>query len=175
MRRRFDSRRRKVHLVFNNGYKGGGMKKWLMYWLAGFALTIHAAEQVSPVKAESAKETKKVEAVSPQGGATWDESGASNQGATWDESNGPVYYLYPPYNNKGEFVRTPAKIFGAIGIVPGSVIGAIVALPLLPWQSFPTTIHSSNTFFGQGFSMIFGTPFYVLKIIFWDVPSSWGD
>ena len=109
-------------------------------------------------------------------GATWDESGnLSKKGATWDESDGPVYYLYPPYNNKGEFVRTPAKIFGAIGIVPGSIVGVIVGLPLLPWQTYPTTILASNTFFGQGFSLIFGTPFYVLKLIFWDVPASWFD
>ncbi len=111
-------------------------------------------------------------AVEVQAGATWD---SEEKGATWDTDKGPVFYLYPPYNNKGEFVKTPAKVFGAIGVIPGTIIGTVIAIPLLPWYHFERTVLASNTFFGQSFSLIFGAPFYVVKIIFWDVPASWFD
>jgi len=152
------------------------MRKLIISILLGFTMSAFSTEQVkseTPATGEAKATVKSETPSSVKAGATWDESGGVEKGATWDESPGPVYYLYPPYNNKGEFVRTPAKIFGAIGIIPGSVVGAVAGLPLLPWQTYPTTILACNTFFGQGFSMIFGTPFYVLKIIFWDVPSSW--
>lgn len=153
------------------------MQKIIISVLVSLAISAFSTEQEgSKVQTSAvAKVDVKSETDTSKAGATWDESGSSEKGATWDESEGPVYYLYPPYNNKGEFVRTPAKIFGAIGIIPGSIVGVVVGLPLLPWQTYPTTILACNTFFGQGFSMIFGTPFYVLKIIFWDVPASWFD
>lgn len=151
------------------------MHKFIITVLASLTLTAFAAEKESPKlqSTEMVKIENTAQKVDSAPGATWDESATSEKGATWDETNGPVYYLYPSYNNKGEFVRTPAKVFGAIGIIPGSIVGAVVGLPLLPWQTYPTTIHGCNTFFGQGFSMIFGAPFYVVKIIFWDIPASW--
>ncbi|MCK5834232.1 MAG: hypothetical protein KAG98_00690 [Lentisphaeria bacterium] len=151
------------------------MYKIIIAMVTVLTISTFAAEQNDPsVKRDEVAKTEVVaKTETTKSGATWDETGAAKKGATWDESSGPVYYLYPPYNNKGEFVRTPAKIFGAIGIIPGSIVGAVVGLPLLPWQTYPTTIRACNTFFGQGFSMIFGVPFYVLKVVFWDVPSGW--
>ncbi len=116
---------------------------------------------------------EKVKVNAENQGATWNTD--SGQGATWDESTGPAFYLFPPYHGEGQFVETPAKVFGAIGVVPGTVVGSILAIPMMPWVDFEKTVHGSNTFFGQGFSMILGSPFYACKIIFWDVPKSWFD
>ncbi|MGL4853629.1 MAG: hypothetical protein ACRC37_00030 [Lentisphaeria bacterium] len=92
---------------------------------------------------------------------------------TWNMRSGAPYYMYPGYYNQGQWVETPAKIFGAVGVLPGTLVGTVLSIPLLPFYEFETTVESSNIFFGRGFSLILGSPFYVTKLILWDVPKSW--
>lgn len=122
---------------------------------------------VSVVQAEDSKTQKDTE------GATWDSETRQEQGATWNTKTEPVFYLFAPYHGQGPWVETPGRVFGAVGVIPGTVVGAVVAVPLLPFVDFEKTVLTSNTFFGQGFSMILASPFYATKLIFWDVPKSW--
>lgn len=113
---------------------------------------------------------EEIETVTESQGATWAEG---SQGATWNTQGEPVFYLFPPYHGQGNWVETPAKVAGAIGVIPGTLVGCVLGVPLMPFTDFEKTVHASNTFFGQGFSMILGSPFYATKLIFWDVPKAW--
>lgn len=100
----------------------------------------------------------------------------SGHAATWrDRDNPEDDYQFYLYNNQGGFVEVPGHLGSAIGVIPGVAVGAVIGVPMLPFNDYHNTVTSTTLIFGKGGSMILGLPFYGVKKIFWDFPKSMFD